>query len=303
MTSMTNKPKQHDLGKKILELLQCGITISDDVMHYIDSTFSNPSHADFTRILSDPSNCETETVFELIFYPDLQIQEKLESILKTNYYDTNDVESAISYLSQKKMTVPVAFPDQRGTLSVLLPDSTIRQFMVRLNITRQIDARFVETLSRFVAEPSENLRLRVLWRNCRNEFSDPACAFLCTCIEKMYGASPYFRDAFTFLLNFFEYTDPEQDIYSSLMREKKTILHSIDQAEKNEQTLKNNSIEALMLKGVSILSINIADAREKIVLIDHICISIFGKTEFYGHADQIESPVTTKNFIPGKIPD
>ena len=144
-----------------------------DVMHYIDSTFSNPSHTEFARILSDPSNCETETVFELIFYPDLQIQEKLESILKTNDYDANDVESAISYLSQKKITVPVTFPDQRGALSVLLTDSTIRQFMVRLNITRQIDGRLIETISRYVADAAENLRIRVMLRNCRTKFPDP----------------------------------------------------------------------------------------------------------------------------------
>jgi len=279
---MGSQPNQHDLGDKISELIQNGITISDDVMHYIDSTFSTPSNAEFARILSDPSNCETETVFELIFYPDLQIQERLESILKTTNYDANDIESAIRYLSQKEMTVPVAFPDQRGSLFVRPTDSTIRQFMIRLNITRQINARLGETISRFITDEPENLRIRVLLRNCRTKFSDPVCAFLCTCIEKMYGVSTYFWNAFIFLLNFFEYTGPGQDIYFSLMREKKTILHSIDQAKKSEQALKNNSIEALMLKGVSILSINVADAREKIILIDHICISIFGKTELYG---------------------
>ncbi len=279
---MENKPDQHALGDKISDLIRYGITISNDVMHYIDSTFSNPSIEEFARILSDPSNCETDTVFELIFYPDRQIQEQLESSLKTKYYDADDVNSAISYLLQKEMTVPVTFPDQRGTLSVLLPDSTIRQFMVRLNITRQINARLVETLSRFVTDESENLRIRVLWRNCRAEFSDSVCAFLCTCIEKMYTASPYFWNAVKFLLNFFDYADPEADIYLGLMQEKKTILHSIGQAEKSEKALESNNVEVLMLKGVNILAINIADARKKIVLIDHICISIFGKTELYG---------------------
>ena len=279
---MGNQPNQHDLGHKISELIRRGITISDDVMHYIDSTFSSPSLKEFARILSDPSNCDTEPVFELIFYPDLQMQEKIESILITKTYNKNDVESAAGYLAQKQMPVPVVFPDQRGTLSVLLTDSIIRQFITRLNLTRQIDARLVETLTRFIADESENLRIRVMLRNCRTDFSDPVIVFLCTCIEKMYAVSISFWTGFTFLLNFFDYTNPEADIYSSLMREKKTILHSIEQAEKNEQALKNNSVEALMLKGINILSIDIADARKKIVLIDHICISIFGKTELYG---------------------
>ena len=199
-------------------------------------------------------------------------------------------------MSQKKLTVPLSFTDHRGTLNVIATNSIIRQLMSRLNITRQIDARLVKTLSRVIEDKTGDLRIRVLLRNCRAEFSDKVCAFLCMCIEKMYAESLYFENAFIFLLNFFEYFDLEVDIYSGLMGEKKTLLRNIDQAEKNEQALKKNCVEALMLKGVSLLSIDIAATRKKIVLIDHICISIFGKTEFYGYAEQTESPVTVKNF-------
>jgi hypothetical protein len=293
---MAIQPLSHDLGEKILELIQNGILIDDDVMHYIDSTFSNPSAKEFAGILSDPSNCETETVLELIFYPDLQMQAKIELTLKTNNYNTDNVESTIRCLSQKKITVPLTFTDHRGTLNVLATDSIIRQFMHRLNITRQIDARLIKTLSRFVEDKTGDLQIRVLLRNCRIEFSDAVCSFLCMCIEKMYARSSFFWEALTFLLDFFEYFDPETDIYSGLMKEKKALLHNIDQAEKNEQALKKNCVEALMLKGVSVLSIDMAAARKKIVLIDHICISIFGKTELYGYAEQFESPVTVKNF-------
>ncbi len=298
---MTTQPPAHDLGAKMLKLLLSGITMDDDVMHYIDSTFSNPSAEDFSRILSDPANCETETVFELIFYPDTQQQEKVESILKANNYSLDDIESATRYLLQKKITVPITFPDQRGVLTVRPPDSSIRQFMIRLNITKQIAQRLDETLSRVVTDESRNLRIRVMLRNCRTQFSDPICNFLCLCIEKMYTESKYFWHAFTFLLNFFEYTDPAKDVYFSLIGEKIKLLNNIEQAEKNEQALKKNSVEALMLKGVSILSIDIADARKKIVLIDHICISIFGKTELCGYADHSKSPVTVKNFEPNNF--
>ncbi|MDA3894707.1 MAG: hypothetical protein PF482_01025 [Desulfobacteraceae bacterium] len=293
---MTIQPPPRDLGEKILDLFQNEITIDADVMHYIDSTFSNPSIEEFTRILSDPVNCEVETVLELIFYPDMRIQKKVESILKTYNYSIYDVESATGYILQKMPIVLISFPDQRGILSVYPTDSSIRQFITRLNITRQIDTRIVKTISCFVSDEPGDLRIRVLLRNCRTGFSDPICTFLCKCIEKMYAESPFFWNAFKFLLNFFEYTDPAQDIYFSLMGEKKVLLHNIDQAEKNEKALKGNCVEALMLKGVSILSIDIADARKKIVLIDHICISIFGKTELYGYAEQIESPVTIKTF-------
>ncbi len=95
---MAIQPPSNDLGEKILELIRIGIMIDDEVMHYIDSTFSDPSIEEFERILSDPSNCETETVFELIFYPDIQMQEKIEPILKTNNYSSDDIASATGYI-------------------------------------------------------------------------------------------------------------------------------------------------------------------------------------------------------------
>lgn len=300
---MASKSEQNDLGDKIAELLQDGITISDDVMHYIDSTFSNPSLEEFHQILSDPSNFETETVFELIFYPDEKIQEKIESVLKTSHYVAEDIEPTLRYLLEKKIVVPVVFPDRRGSLVVPLPDSAMRQFLTRLNISKHIDRRLEEVLSRFMSDEKDNLRIRVLLRNCRANLSGQACDFLGTCIEKMYSASDYFWDALTFLLNFFEYMDPAKEIYLSLMQEKKSILHSIEHAEKIENALKRNSIEALMMKGMNICAINIADERKKTVLIDHICISVFGKTEFFGLADPADPPVTAKHFMKGELPE
>ena len=291
------QPERIDLGEKISELIQNGIILTDDVLHYIDSTFLNPSIETLNRILVDPSNCEAETVAELIFFPDLNMQKKLESTLNKNYYNETDVESAISYLLQKKIAVAVTFPDNRGSLRIRMTDSTIRQFMARLKITKKMNVRLLETMSRVIPDKSENLQIRVMLRNCRIQFSDTVISFLCACIEKMYSASDFFAEAFAFLLNFFEYTEPGQDIYHHLMQEKKIILNSIEQAEKNEKAMAVNNIEILMLKGVHILTVDMADARKKMVLIDHICISMFGKTELFGHEGQSEPPVILKNFI------
>jgi len=288
---MGTQPEHVDLGKKISELIQNGIILTEDVIHYIDSTFSTPSIENLNRIFADPLNCDAETVAELIFFPDLNMQKKLESTLKTNSYNEADVESAVRYLLQKKTAVAVSFPDNRGSLSIRLTDSTVRQFMARLKITRQTDARLLETVSRVITDESENLKIRVMLRNCQRQFSDSVIAFLCACIEKMYASSAFFTEAFTFLLNFFEYTDPGQDIYHHLVQEKKIIANSIEQAKQNQKVLAASSVEVLMLKGVNILTIDIADAREKMVLIDHICISMFGKTEVFGQALCGELPV------------
>lgn len=277
---MIQEPKHQLLGDRIAELIQTGIALSDGTIHYIDSTFATPSVADFHKIISDPHNCEAETVFELLFFPDEQFQKQIEPVLETYSYDDEDIGNVVSYLKQKKIQTRIIFPDNRGELEIRLPDSTIRSFMFRLNITKNIDPRILKTLDRCVPEISDVHQIRVMLRNCRIKFSDSFCAFLCKGIEKMYPFSTYFIEALIFMLDFLEQNNSMSDIYSGLMKKKQTCLQIIQIADKNKKILKTNTVEALMLKGIHIPTISIEDTRKQITLIDHICISIYGKTEF-----------------------
>ena len=293
---MPLKPKQQDLGDKIAALLQSEIVIEDNILDYIDSTFLTPSVENFRQILADPDSCEAQTVYELLFFPDEQLQKQLELILKSQTYDDKDVEGIIAYLKQKKIQTTLTFPDKRGNLKINIPDSTIRPFMHRLNITKHIDPRISKTLTRCIPNLSDIHQIRVMLRNCRFEFSDPICDFLCQGIEKIYPESEYFFDAFTFILNFLDHSDPATDIYLQLMGKKRGCLQMIQQAEKNEKALMKSSVEQLILQGHRVPAVNIADARKQITLIDHICISIFGQTEFIGIDDPKEMPIDPGSF-------
>ena len=69
------------LADRILEILEEGIFLSDEVVQYIDSTFSNPSIEEFKEILQDDSNCEKDSLVELLFFPDVSLQYQLERLL------------------------------------------------------------------------------------------------------------------------------------------------------------------------------------------------------------------------------
>jgi hypothetical protein len=277
---MIRKPDYQLLGDKITELIQAGITLNDGLIHYIDSTFATPTISEFQKIITDPDSCETETVFELLFFPDEQFQRQIEPILGKHPYDDEGIENIIWFLKQKKIQTCVIFPDHRGELQICLPDSTIRSFISRLNITRHIEPRILKSLEQSVSKISDVHQIRVMLRNARITFSDPVCTFLCNGIEKMYSRSAYFQEAFVFMLDFLEENNSILDIYSRLIRKKQAGLQMIQMADRNEKILKTNTVEALMLKGVHIPPIQISDIRKQITLIDHICISIYGKTDF-----------------------
>ena len=283
MINDTKKLKIQTLENAIGHLMGSGITLDDATMHYIDSTFSHPCVEDFRQILLDPDNCEAETLYELIFFPDLRMQEQLEPVLVAHAFDDRDVEAVIAVIQQKKIRTRILFPDSRGELSVHPPDATVRRLIERLNITTPIDARINKTLQETMPEASDMHRIRVMLRNCRVMFSDPFVHVLCQCIEIMVPASAYFRPAFALLLDFLETADPEKDIYAGLMHKKQLLGHMILQAERNEHALKKAGVEAVMLTGIRIPAIHVGEARKTISLIDHLCLSIYGKTDLAGY--------------------
>jgi hypothetical protein len=116
---MPLKPEQQNLGDKIAALLQDGVILDDKILDYIDSTFSTPSAENFRQILSDPNSCESQTVYELLFFPDEQFQKQIELILKSKTYDDEDVENIIICLKQKKIQTTLIFPDKRGDLKII----------------------------------------------------------------------------------------------------------------------------------------------------------------------------------------
>lgn len=269
-------------GDAIAGLLRRGILLSDDVIHFIDSTFLNPSAAAVEQLLDDPAACEADSLAELIFFPDLAMQTALEPVLEDTVYTPDDVDTVIHQVLKTIRTVTVTFPHGRGGFSVALTRDIVQQLVHRLNLCRQIDPRLSAAVSRVISDPSERYRLRVRLRNLRQPLTPAACDFLCTAIEKMYGQSPFFDAASVLLLAFFEQNAPEKNIYDGLMREKKAILKAIARWEKNQTALAGQNVEMLMLRGVSIQAIDSAAAWRNVTLIDHICLTLFGKTETMG---------------------
>ena len=69
-------------AEKIEEVFQNGFSLDSKVLHYIDSTFSNPSATEIEKILTGESDFEKETLLKLIFSPDESMQFLLEEFLE-----------------------------------------------------------------------------------------------------------------------------------------------------------------------------------------------------------------------------
>ncbi|MBT8358076.1 MAG: hypothetical protein HKO79_03730, partial [Desulfobacterales bacterium] len=138
---MNTDEKCNLLAKRIRKILRAGIHLNSVVTHFIDSTFSNPCLNELEKIIADQSNSERDSLIELIFFPDEEIQAKLENFLNSHHYCREDKKKVLDYLSFKPIESTIHFPDGKGTLSVKMPSEAAGQFLIRLNIHRKIDKR------------------------------------------------------------------------------------------------------------------------------------------------------------------
>ena len=290
------------IADEIKKILSTGIDLSDDVVHYIDSTFSNPTVKELESILADDANCEKDSLMELLFFPGESMQVQLEETLERYRPENEDGKKILAYLCRDSLPVTFRLEDDRGALKLQIPEDVIRQFLVRLNISKHLEANLIESICNYGDEQNIN-RFKVKIRNSRFSPSDSKTGFLCRFFEKIGSRSSDIYECLDFMLEFLDEIKKDTDIFPALIAKKKFYFISLQKAQKMDARLEKYNIETLMAQGERVALIDQADARRKMRIIDRISRAVFGKTEFFeqpvSDARQIEigSPVDIKSIV------
>ena len=286
---MTSTNKCRLLSDKILEILENGILLSDEVIHYIDSTFANPSIEELKEVLKDDSNCEKDSLIELLFFPDKQLQYQIEALLESQQFEKENEKEVLDHLCRISIEVEFQFPDNRGSFSLEIPEAVAHQFIKRLHISKQIDRNLLLTIKEYTTANNKNM-FAVGLRNSRFAMTDAALRFLSVFFKKWETEDNEAFKYFDFILLFLEELQAKDDIFEALMKKKRFYLKHMKRAEKFEQQLLRTNMETLMLKGQTVAFIDKNEARENMQIIDRICHTVFGKTEYFEfQADNVSS--------------
>ncbi|UCH20246.1 MAG: hypothetical protein JSU83_17045 [Deltaproteobacteria bacterium] len=266
------------LAEKIAGLIGEGIRISPDTLHFIDSTFANPSPQELAAILADEPDCERDVLVELIFFPDESIQVNLEDLLENLNMEKNEETRLRELLLGKELYTAIHFPDSRQPLKLKMPHSAADQFISRLNITKRLDRTLIDAIHKNVSENAQN-QVKVKLRNARKTPTGYLSDFLSVFFEKMNTTDPELLECLELILDILADISDNRDIFSSLMTRKRFYFKSLQKVEKFKEKLKTNNMETLILQGQRVPYINKSDATRKIVLIDKISLSVFGRTD------------------------
>lgn len=267
------------LEHAIENIWQQGLTLTPDAQHYIDSTFSNPSLPELEEILCGESNCEKDSLLELIFFPDPALQERLEDLLEGHDFGAEDEEKLSRALMAKGLRTALLFSAGRSSLTLAVPDWAIGRFISRLNISKKPDPAIVDAIRRHVPQPYQAL-CKVKLRNARFKFTPNKISFLTVFFEKMTAEFRIVLGAYDFLLSFLDELEDDTDFYHALTQKKRSYFQNLQKAERFSAQLKNSNMETLLLQGVRMPYINTDEARRRMGLIDRICYAVFGKSDF-----------------------
>ena len=111
---MNSKEKCNQLANEIRKILGGGLILDEDVVHYIDSTFSNPTVEELQAILHDDSNCEKDSLMELLFFPDEKMQIELEEMLEILQLEKQDEVCVLAALGRESLPVSMRLPRGRA---------------------------------------------------------------------------------------------------------------------------------------------------------------------------------------------
>ena len=264
-----------------------GLALTPDALHYIDSTFSNPSLRELEEILCDESNCEKDSLLELIFFPDQTLQVQLEDLLESHDFQTEDEEKTSRALIAKRLQTTLLFPASRGRLTLAVPDWAVGRFISRLNISKKLDPAIIDAIRLYVPQPYQAL-CKVKLRNTRFKFTPNKIFFLNAFFKKMAVEFRIVLNAYDFLLAFFEELEDDTDLYRALTQKKRFYFQNLQKAEMFEAQLKSSNMETLLLQGVRMPYINTDEARCRMGLIDRICYAVFGKSDFLETGGRID---------------
>jgi len=240
-----------------------------EIMHYMMSISGIGSLEDIQQTLRDETSSESASLFELILFPDEGFQVAIEGLVERFNYSKADEKIICDLLMSRKLVTALHFPSL-GSTPVTIPPEAIQSVIARLNISRKTDSRIIVALRQFSKEPLRT-RYKILLRNSRWIQSETHIRLLQEVIQKRISQHDNFLQSLDVILEFLSNPHPESDIKHALKSEKERLIHLLDMADRQDHLLRTSPMEAIMLQGVRIMSIDREEIINRIHILDHLC--------------------------------
>lgn len=279
---MIKQDKTIALAQWLRSVLAQGLPQTESVSEYIEATFGT---TDLAAIIAEEATGEVDSLLELIFFPDMDLQIRYESHWGAESFSTSDLEKIQTNLCQAPLTAVIRAPGDAPDLPVEVPPFALEAFVQRLNITWQPVPQLINTLT--TQWPvAAGTRTRVHLRNARLEWHTHQVELANHFLGKMPPDDADTETCLAFLLSILSEYDPNTAPIDFLIAKKFFYFQSLCKAEDFERKRQTSNMEIMMLQGNRACHGSVAQLRQQMQLIDRICQTLFGRTQFFQNPDE-----------------
>jgi hypothetical protein len=271
-------PPRRELTLEIEKQLKTGITIGQDTLRFMASTFSIETPQALGELLAKPDDCDSRSLLELLFTPDEAVRVNLEAAIERHPFDDRDQQAIIHRLVRKEIAAPLQFQGDPYRMVFNLNEDLVETYVRGLNITVRLPPDLVAAIDTHTAGRL-NHEIKAVLRSARTAWSRPICTFLGKLIEKTAQPGPLFRGDLELCLAIFGEQSTAPPLFDLFMSKKRGLLVMLQQAARFEKQLALENMETLMLKGVRVPHIDQVETGRQITRIDAICLAVFGVTD------------------------
>jgi hypothetical protein len=168
-----------DLLARIEMFIETGGRLTENVLAYIETALFPPTPGRLAAFLSDDTDCERDSLLDLIFSPDQAVQVDLEPLLEKARYTLEDEALFHDRLMARAINAPVDMPDGSPLVRVQVPGFIKSQYLARLNIAWQLDSHVAAAIESGVSAgrgPAIKVRLRNAGIRFTSCLHGPSCA-------------------------------------------------------------------------------------------------------------------------------
>ena len=261
----------------IQAIFQEGLHVSQDSRHFIFSTISISDIRELETLITDPSSCESDSLIELIYFPDESIQLRLEDRLQSEAFQQKDEQTILEHLLSCQGKTLVRFDGLEPVLTITTPETGARAFLARLNITRHLDPDLIRVIGQ-TAGKTQGKKYSVWLRNMVMELCERETNFLKDLFLKMDARYDRFHEYLYFSLRFLEAFQNDDDLFQSILRHKQRCLQHLQQNDRLEAYRRDHNIETLMAHGIRIPYTDKQALLLQVTLVDDICLALFSRS-------------------------
>jgi hypothetical protein len=269
-------PDENPIALRLRDILARGADLSPEVMRFIDSTFSDPSAAELAAILDTDADSERDSLLELLFSPDESVHLEIEDLLATMGPLGLNEGRAVELLCRPALSAAFRLPGNRGVLNVSVTPRLARRFVHSLNIDRLIPESVAAAIE-YRLTGRARLRLRVLLRGARFDFSPSKTEFLCRLIDRLDLADDGGWESWQFALELLAGVDSAADIRQALEEREKLLVKALHHGRQLREQLAAANIETLLSRGRRLTWIDETTTLRQMACIDRVCLAAFGR--------------------------